>query len=87
MEMQEKEMNIHVTIITDSSEEAPLNPEKARGKKLTVKAGTLLYSLLKDILPLGQKGKIIVVNGNYVTTNYDLKDGDVIRIFSSLAGG
>jgi molybdopterin converting factor small subunit len=85
--MQEKEMNIHVTIIADGSEEAPLNPEKARAKKLTVKAGTLLYSLLKDILPLGQKGKIIVVNGNYVKTNYDLKDGDVIRIFPSLAGG
>jgi molybdopterin converting factor small subunit len=87
MEMQKDAMSIHITIIAGSATEARLPLEKAAGTKLTIERGTPLYALIKEILPLGEKGKIILVNGKYVKTNYELKDGDVVQIFSSLAGG
>ena len=87
MEMQKDAMGIHVTIIAGTAVEARLPPEKAAGTKLTIKSGTPLYSLIKEILPPGEEDRIILVNGKYVKANCELEDGDVVQIFSSLAGG
>jgi sulfur carrier protein ThiS len=87
MEMQKDSTRIHVMIIADSAVEARLPPENAAGTKLTIKTGTSLFSLIKEILPLGEKDKIIHVNGKFVKANYELKDEDVVQIFSSLSGG
>jgi len=80
-------MRIHVTITAGGAGEPRLPPEKTSGTKLTIERGTPLYALIKEILPLGEKGKIILVNGKYVKADYELKHGDVVQIFSSLAGG
>ncbi|MFX0203433.1 MAG: MoaD/ThiS family protein [Candidatus Hodarchaeota archaeon] len=51
------------------------------GNKIT------LAEMLKRVSIPEDMEKIVLVNGKYCDSNYELKDGDIVKIFPPIAGG
>jgi molybdopterin converting factor small subunit len=60
---------------------------KNHSSEFSVEDPTPLYYLLNEMLLLGNFDKIVLVNGKYVAPGYSLKEGDIVQIFSPVAGG
>ena len=60
---------------------------KSHSSEFSVEDPAPLYYVLNEMLLLGNFDKIVLVNGRYVAPSYCLKQGDIVQIFSPIAGG
>ena len=56
-------------------------------KEMELDEGTSVGDLLEQLKIHGKEARILLVNGDAVSTEYELAAGDVVSIFPPLAGG
>ncbi len=79
------DMEIEVRLFATFREYLPPGAESSFKKKLEKE--TAVQRIADEISLPGDMPKIFIVNGNVVTGEYLLRDGDVVSIFPPVAGG